>query len=1043
MRIFGVDIGITSIGFAVLDFAGPGKPAQIQRLGVRIFPEARDPDGTPLNQQRRAKRMMRRQLRRRRDRRRSFNEMLYSAALLPALTTPEWSKVMALDPYVLRERGLTQRLTANELGRALYHLAKRRHFKERDLAETEAVGEDRTQNAEEKLETAERESFVTSLRKSGLTLGQFLAQRGQHERRRGVHATRAVVMEEFNQLWEAQAAYHPALQDRALHGAIEEAIFNQRPVFWRKSTLGSCRLVPGAPLCPKGSWLSQQRRMLEKVNNLAIVGGNNRTLQPDEREAIFRALQTQKNMSWAGVRKALEPIFKMRGESAKGIRFNLEYGDERGGLKGNMVEAELAKVFGSLWFDHPSKEKLRQFLPKALWEADYEELGTQRVVIRPEPERAQRKKVLASVLVQDFGVSQEKAAALVKLSFPQGWEPFSTNALEAFLPELENGERFGALLHGPDYEAWRDRHFPDRERPTGEMLDKLPSPKNREEARRIARVRNPTVVRVQNELRKVINNLISVYGKPDLIRLELARDVGKSKREREEMALAMRKQERRRNDARKDLESKGIDAPSREDIEKWLLWKESSETCPYTGKKIGFDDLFRAGNFEIEHIWPRSLSLDNSFKNKTLCEKSVNIAKGNRIPFEFFRGREEDWMQVKERVWKMVGRDGMSPGKAKRFVAETIPDDFQNRQLNDTSYAAREARAYLQRLWPDVGPTSPVHVQPVSGRVTAQLRRLWGLNNLLSDDGEKTRADHRHHAIDALVVACASPSYTEKLSNWFKAKEDGKHPLLPEPWSTIRKDAEEEIAKIVVSHRVRKKVSGPLHKETTYGDTGQDVRVDRINYRVIVSRVPITELSLNDIEADDVTVSRYVVRDPAIRRALREHVAAFDGDLKKALSNAPSLGPEGPKIHKVRVISKRQIEGMRYAHNGLVDPEAKHHVAIFRRLDGSHLSEIVSVFDAAKRISARMPLFSRRSEVGATFVMSLAKGDIVTLSDERANHWVVREIKSNGQITLVPHYDARPTKQAVAFKPTVAGLMKLGPRKVSVDPIGRIRPAKD
>ena len=111
--------------------------------------------------------------------------------------------------------------------------------------------------------------------------------------------------------------------------------------------------------------------------------------------------------------------------------------------------------------------------------------------------------------------------------------------------------------------------------------------------------------------------------------------------------------------------------PSRDDIEKWLLWKESQERCPYTGDQIGFDDLFRAGRCQIEHIWPRSLSLDDSFRNKTLCRKDVNIAKGNRTPFEFFRGREAAWSAVKDCISKMIGRDGMLPGKAKRFVAET------------------------------------------------------------------------------------------------------------------------------------------------------------------------------------------------------------------------------------------------------------------------------------------------------------------------------------------------------------------------------------
>jgi CRISPR-associated endonuclease Csn1 len=453
------------------------------------------------------------------------------------------------------------------------------------------------------------------LRASGQTLGQALAQRDPVKaRKRGEHATRAIVLDEFKRLAEAQALHHATLRDRALVGALEEAIFVQRPVFWRKSTLGRCPLVPDAPLCPKGSWLSQQRRMLEKVNNLAVADGNARPLDADERAAILGALAAQRSMSWGGVREALKPIFKARGKSAKSVHFNLEYGDEKGGLKGNLVEAALAKVFGDAWANHPRQQALRDFLPDALWQCDYDEIGAQRVVIRPEPDRARRRAVLVDRLSVDYAVSREEAEALAKLHFPQGWEPYSTKALETFLPELEKGERFGALLASPEKEDWRNANFPDRDRPTGEILDKLPSPspRNRDEERRMASLRNPTVVRVQNEMRKVVNNLIDLYDKPDLIRVEVAREIGLSKREREERTAGMRANERRRAKAAEELRANGIANPSGNDIDKWVLWQECQKKCPYTGDAIGFDDLFRSGRFQIEHIWPRSISFGES-----------------------------------------------------------------------------------------------------------------------------------------------------------------------------------------------------------------------------------------------------------------------------------------------------------------------------------------------------------------------------------------------------------------------------------------------
>ena len=146
--------------------------------------------------------------------------------------------------------------------------------------------------------------------------------------------------------------------------SVRDAIFVQRPVFWRLNTLGKCRFVPGAQLCPKGSWLSQQRRMLEKLNNLALAGGNQRPLDPEERQAILSKLQTQAWMTWPGVRRALSPLYRARGEPGeeRALKFNLEEGGEKK-LLGNPVEAKLADIFDSEWQDHPRKQEIRDSLP--------------------------------------------------------------------------------------------------------------------------------------------------------------------------------------------------------------------------------------------------------------------------------------------------------------------------------------------------------------------------------------------------------------------------------------------------------------------------------------------------------------------------------------------------------------------------------------------------------------------------------------------------------------------------------------------------------
>ena len=1049
--IFGFDIGTTSIGWSVIEYGPPHVVDKIRALGVRIFPEARDPEGTPLNQNRRQKRMVRRQLRRRRTRRRALNEALTQAGLLPKFGTGAWQSVMNDEPTHLRKKGLNEILTPFQVGRALYHLAQRRHFQGREADEIEP-----SESPDEKSAKTSRDSTLEVIKANGWTLGEYLATKVPDpgkvpfERHRRTHVSREVVVKEFAALWAKQSTYHPGLRIAGLQDRIADTIFAQKPVFWRLNTLGKCRFMPDEPLCPKGSWLSQQRRMLEKLNNLAISGGNVRPLDNEERQAILHKLQYQASMSWAGVRAALKALYRARGEVGreKSVRFNLEDGGDPK-LLGNATEAKLAEIFGANWQNNPYQEALRDAVQARLWNADYSQIGNQRVVIRSEAERIKLRREAEQSFIEDFGVTPSQAAILRDLRLQSGWEPYSTKALVKMVPHLEAGVRFGALINGPDYSKWRALVFPNREQPTGEIFDRLPSPAHHEERGRLATLRNPTVIRIQNELRKVVNNLIALYGKPDKARVEVAREVGKSKRERDEMLSGMRKQERRRKAAADDLKCNGVE-PSRADIEKWMLWKEASERCPYTGLQISFNALFRAGEFEVEHIWPRSRTFDDSYGNKTLCERSVNQKKGSQTPYEYFSPRPDEWPAVVGRLQGMKsdkGGVGMSAGKIKRFLSDTIPDDFASRQLNDTGFAARQAIGFLKRLWPDIGLEAPTNVQVVTGRVTAQLRRLWELNNILSDDGEKTRADHRHHAIDALVVACAHPGLTIKLSAYWQARDNvtAQRPRLDPPWPHIRAHAQNAVSEIVVSHKVRKKVSGRLHEEMPLGYTEKDITRNGVNFGIFVKRVPVEKLSLETLaisRVEDMSRSaRFVVRDEGVRRVLYAHLEDARCPPPKAYPPYPSVSQGGPEIRHVRVLSVQQRSLMVPVSNGFVDPAGNHHIAIYRVSENEVDFEVVSLFEASQRLARHEPVVRRCSDIGHTFIMSLSPGDTVRYpKGDYEGLWIVCELWSNGQIVLERGHDA---EQATRRRPKPGPMVNAGIEKVSVDPIGRLRVAHD
>jgi CRISPR-associated endonuclease Csn1 len=1091
-RIWGVDIGPTSLGWAVIAYNRAQGTGGILRMGCRIFPEARDPHGTPLNQRRRQKRMARRQLRRRRDRRRRLHECLTEAGLLPPFCPrlvcrqddegDPWHVLMRSDPVELRKRGLDEKLDLLELGRALYHLAQRRHFRGRDLDEdeeeangettargkgrrgtTEKPGEESKQFADEKAGKASRGSTLAALKASDQTLGQFLFAKAAHDRQRGIHANRSSVSNEFDRLWNVQATYHDILRDPAFRKRVKDVIFVQRLGFWRKNTLGECRFMPGNDLCPRGSWLSQQRRMLEKLNNLALVGPNARPLDKDERAAILAKLQTQASMGFGAVRMALKPLYKARGQAGaeRGLKFNLEL-EERGTLLGNPLEAKLADIFGGQWASHPDRERIRDEIHRRLGAADYGEVGKQRVVILPYYERKQRRADVALSFIADFGVSAEQAAALSDLELPRGWEPFSTAALQNFMPYLERGVPFGALANSPEWQNWREQAFPNRVQPTGEFLDRLPSPtkKHPEEMKRLSSLRNPTVVRIENELRKVTNNLVAAYGKPDMIRVELPREVGTSEREREKMQAGQRRQEKRRQDAATKLREQGIAAPSRSDVEKYLLWQECGKFDLYSGKPICFSDLFQTGDFDVEHIWPRSRCFDDSYVNKTLCLKALNARKANRTPFEAF-GSDPGWADIKKRVWDLVEDGKMARGKARRFCREEPLDgDFTARQLNDTRFAARQAVACLKRLWPDVGVEAPVRVQVVAGRVTAQLRRLWGLNKILSNDGEKTRDDHRHHAVDALVIACTDPDITQRLSRYWQAKDDpgATPPWLAPPWPTIRADAERALEDVLVSHRVRRKVSGLLHDEMPWGYTNKDVLKGGKTLGIYVKRIGVEKLGLETLKISRVEEmsrnAKFVVRDEAVRKVLLAHLEAAGMPPTKAYPPYPRVSPGGPEIRKVRVLAIQQKDlmapvskvGDRSANQerqplGFAALANNHHIAIYRFPDGKADFEVVSLFEASRRLAKREAVVRRKHDDGAVFVMSLAPGDTVEFPEgDKKGYWIVQGAWANGQTVLERTDDAAHAKTT---RPAPSALLRDGARKVSVDPIGRIRPAND
>ena len=1049
--VYSFDLGTTSIGWAVLQGSMmDGKPSsiiptRITDSGVRIFPDARDQKNIPYNQERRNARMVRRQTRRRRERKKELRGYLTDQGLLPTYSPAkggEWEQVMSRsNSWELRAKALHSSLSSYELGQVLYHIATRRQFRGRD-DQVISMDEKELQKQEEKEEsgtkTAEkRKNLLQAVAENNETLGSHLAKLSSYETKRNKYATRALVEDEFNRIIEAQEPHHSIL--KSIRGDLEDIIFAQKPVFWRFSTLGECEWCPESKKpAQKGSWLACQKRMLEKLNNLKIAEGNFPPLESDEKTLVINKLQTQNSITFGEIRKLLG--------LPKTIKFNLEVNGEKS-IPGNLVEASLHKVFGEQWQDHPQKQVLRDNLHQYLFEVNYHEIckpGTdeiQRIVIRREQERIEERGKMITRLMAKHGLSEDQAKQLTEIKLPTGWEPFSEEALQIFLPELESGKVFSRLLNGPVFEEWRKEMFPNRKRPTGELHDQLPSPnqkkQGKEETRYLQNLRNPTLQRCLNELRKVTNNLIRQYGKPNLIRMEVTRDLALSKKAKADLEKAQTKQRNARNKAKEILEEKSIPA-NHDTIEKYLLAEECGWICPYSGASISHNDLFIENQFQVEHIYPRSRTLDDSFKNKTLCRSDLNREKGDRTPYEAFHHREEFYAQMIKRVKDMVGKkDGMHKEKLKRFLAEEIPDDFTNRHLTDTGYITRQARDYLKRLWPDQGIDSPVRVQTYSGKITGELRRLWGLNEILSGSDKKTRDDHRHHALDAIVIGCMTPGLENQLSRYHHKMDDihARRPHFGPPWSDFRQSVEESLNQIIVSHKVRKKLSGAIHEGTYFGKTQKSEG----DYHYYVVRKPVEGLTDGEINR---------IRDDRIREIIEEYIKNNGaGSLKKVEEiGYPRLPSQKdrhePEIRKVRILEKAQPKTMMEAASSWVKTGNTHHISIYRLPNGKGVYEVVSLLEARKRLASKQPIVNKtHPEHGGELIMSLSKGDLVFFPEgEKDEHYFkFLTCSQEGQMFFAKHNDAKD-RRSVSKMPS--SLIEANAQKLSIDPIGRIRKAK-
>lgn len=1060
--VLGLDLGPNSIGWALID-DDPEKPtkSKLVDLGVRVFPEGVDNFDTSKelsrNEDRRIARGMRRQIRRRARRRRLLKEALVTAKLWPE-DPAEAAALYESNPYHLRARGLRERLEPFEFGRVLLHLNQRRGFlsnRKKDRGDKEVQGM-----------LAEINELANEMhRADSATIGAHFAKALADNPLvpvRGKHTRRSMFEEEFELLWATQAKHHPQLlteklkygqlgrqsypqkpiakHDPRRHGlslleafGIYGLIFFQRPMYWPKSVVGLCEFEPKKKRCPRADRHAQRFRLLQEVNNLRYSDPDARSkeeqpLTEGQRKMVLELLATKEKATFDQIRKKLGFL--------ESVKFNLERG-ERSTLKGMTVDVLMAAAVGKPWHDRPEDEKD----------------SIVRLLINNEREDA----LVIEKLVNDHGFTQQEAEAALDVDFPAGYSNLSLVAIDKLLPHLERGLVYQSVSD-PDKSALHAAGYLRRDELQRRLFDKLPDPSRcRPGDLRIGDIPNPVVKRALVELRKVVNAIIREYGKPAAVHLEMARSMQMGKERRVQLNKDMREREAQREQAAEAVRSLKVKL-SRDAILRYLLWEEQSHECIYCGKAISQKQLF-TGEADVDHILPYSRTLDDSQMNKVICHRKCNHGKGQQTPYEWLAAAHPDEY---DRLCLHAGsllKKGLLPyRKYRRFLQRELElDKFIARQLTDTGYIAQATGEFLRCLF-----EKDHHVLGLKGQLTAELRWQWGLGTILEEmpdspawhennndlrPGEKNRADHRHHAIDAVVVALTNRSRLQKLSHLIErggARAHGE--VLDDPWPNFRDDIVAAVRKLKVSYRVERKVAGKLHEETLYGPTPTPGEW--------VVRKPIESLSAAEIERiRDATIKNIVVA------RLKEQGIDFGRgkkpDAKKLKEALVGLKmPSGIPIKKVRITKPElTIQPIRAGRpdQAYVKPGSTHHLCIFETQDNGKPKReavFVTMLEAMNRLKRREPVIQRThpTKPDARFIMSLSTRELVLL-------------EINGNDELFCYHTAASTTQQMTFYPHTAAkhngtmygkltkypasLMDLNPRKVTVDPLGRIRWAND
>ncbi len=998
-----LDLGSTSLGWAMLRLNAQNEPCAVIKAGVRIFSDGRNPkDGSSLAVSRREARAMRRRRDRLLKRKARMMKTLLAHGFFPQ-DESERKALELLEPLALRAKGLDQALQPAEFARALLHINQRRGFKSNRKT-------DKKENDSSALKKAIGQLREAMQATGCRTVGEWLFARHQKglpiraryrenritrddgkakiEKSYDLYIDRAMIEAEFDALWAKQAQLNPRQFHETARTELKDCLLHQRPL--KPVKPGRCTLMPEEERAPRALPSQQRFRIYQEVNHLRLMreGLIEEPLTTAQRDQIVQALETKPKVTFAQIKKLL-------GFSGQ---FNLE-DDKRTELKGNASSTILSKkeYFGAAW-------------------ASMDAAQQDHIVMQLLTE--ENEATLIQWLQANTAVDEITAERIANAPLPEGHGGLSAKALEKILPALQ---RDVITYDKAVIAAGFDHHSYISHAATGEILPSLPyygeylqrhvgfgsgKPEDPPE-KRYGKIANPTVHIGLNQVRTVVNALIARYGHPSEVIVEVARDLKQSQEQRKEDQKRQADNQRRNERMREQIAGLLNTSPERvrtADLHKMILWEElnrdnaADRRCPYSGVQISAAMLF-SDQVEIEHILPFSQTLDDSLNNKTVAMRQANRVKGNRTPWQ----AKDDFAAQGWATADMLARAELMP-KNKRYrfgesgYAQWLREDkgFLARALNDTRHLSRVAKEYLSLICPQ-------NTRAIPGQMTAMLRAKFGLNDILGLNGEKNRNDHRHHAVDACVIGVTDQGMLQRFANASaSARERQLNKLvdtMPLPWPSYREHVKRAIDNIWVSHKPDHGHEGAMHNDTAYGLLGNG----RVQVRKVVDGQRVREESTLKVIAF------------ANAKASARHGLQDDGQPR------PYKGYKGDSNYCIEIV---------------------------RNDKGKWEGEVISTFVAYQLVRQggiqrlRHPTLSCS---GKPLVMRLMIDDSVVMLIDDVKHVLrLAYMASAGTMAFAPCNEANVDKRtrtkelAYTFK-TAGSLQKAKGRRVSISPIGELR----